>query len=32
MPKIKAKPELKQKGLKTQKIYMLKPEFNKVIY
>jgi hypothetical protein len=32
MPEIKAKPELKQKSLRTQKIYMLKPEFNKVTH
>jgi hypothetical protein len=32
MPEIKAEPEPKQKSLRTQKIYMLKPEFNKVIH
>jgi hypothetical protein len=30
MPEIEAEPELKQKGLRTQKIYMPRPEFNKV--
>jgi hypothetical protein len=32
MPEIKAKPELKAKGLITQKTYTPKPEFNRVIY
>jgi hypothetical protein len=32
MPEIKAKPESKQKGLKTQKTYIFKPEFNRGIY
>jgi hypothetical protein len=30
MPEIKAEPEPKQKGLRTQKIYMPRPEFNRV--
>jgi hypothetical protein len=32
MPEIKAKLKLKQKELRTQKIYMFKPKFNKVTY
>jgi hypothetical protein len=32
MPEVKAEPELKQKGLRTQKIYILRPEFNRVTY
>jgi hypothetical protein len=32
MPEIEAKPELKQKSLRTQKIYMPRPEFNKVTH
>jgi hypothetical protein len=32
IPEIKAKSELKQKGLRTQKIYILKLKFNKVIH
>jgi hypothetical protein len=31
MPEIKAKSEPKAKGLRTQKIYTLKPKFNRVI-
>jgi hypothetical protein len=31
MPEIKAEAEPKQKGLRTQKIYMLRPKFNRVI-
>jgi hypothetical protein len=30
MPEIKAKLKLKQKGLRTQKIYILRPKFNRV--